>query len=45
MEDEFDENEKRLKDFSDTLDSLNNAMENHLKIIEKRSFTYRECQA
>lgn len=44
MEDEFDENEKRLKDFSELLDNLNRNMEGHLKVIEKRSSMYRDCQ-
>lgn len=44
MEDDFDENEKRLKDFSELLDRLNMEMEQHLEIIEERSAFYRDCQ-
>ncbi|XP_071040425.1 laminin subunit beta-1 isoform X2 [Parasteatoda tepidariorum] len=44
VEDEFDENEKRLKDFSDLLDKLNAEMEDHLNVIEARSAYYSGCQ-
>ncbi|XP_035224803.1 laminin subunit beta-1-like isoform X2 [Stegodyphus dumicola] len=44
MEDEFDDNERRLKDFSKELDELNMEMEGHLVVIEDRSAFYRDCQ-
>ncbi|XP_055926474.1 laminin subunit beta-1-like [Argiope bruennichi] len=44
MEDDFDENEKRLKDFSKILDELNREMDDHLAVIEERSGFYRDCQ-
>ncbi|XP_054721557.1 laminin subunit beta-1-like [Uloborus diversus] len=45
MEDEFDDNEKKLKNFSDLLDRLNMEMEGHLTFIEEKSAFYRDCQA
>lgn len=44
MEDDFDENEKRLKDFSELLDKLNMEMYDNLLVIEERSAFYRDCQ-
>lgn len=44
MEDEFDKNERRLKDYSDILDKLNQEMMDHLNVIEERSAHYRVCQ-
>ncbi|XP_064483603.1 laminin subunit beta-1-like isoform X2 [Ornithodoros turicata] len=44
MEDEFDENEKRLKDYSKILEQLNREMTQHLNLIEQRSNYYRVCQ-
>lgn len=44
MEDEFDENEKRLVDYSDILEMLNREMTGYLEHIDKRSSDYRSCQ-
>ncbi|KAH7975672.1 hypothetical protein HPB52_004057 [Rhipicephalus sanguineus] len=44
MEDEFDENEQRLKDYSGILEQLNQEMMGHLQRIDQRSTYYRECQ-
>ncbi|XP_077546511.1 laminin subunit beta-1 isoform X2 [Haemaphysalis longicornis] len=44
MEDEFDENEKRLTDYSEILEMLNREMTGYLEHIDKRSTYYRQCQ-
>lgn len=44
MEDEFDDNERRLKDYSQILEQLNREMTGYLDLIERRSTHYRECQ-
>ncbi|XP_054168822.1 laminin subunit beta-1-like isoform X2 [Oppia nitens] len=45
MEDSFHENEKRLTDYQQIIDNLNNEMMGHLNHIEMRSREYRTCQA
>lgn len=44
MEDEFNKNERRLRDLSDELDELNVQMTGYLVDIDKQSTDYRGCQ-
>uniref|UniRef100_T1JK44 Uncharacterized protein n=1 Tax=Strigamia maritima TaxID=126957 RepID=T1JK44_STRMM len=43
IENEYNQHEKLLKNFSEELETLNRKMTSHLKIIEARSVKYREC--
>lgn len=44
MEDDFVENERVLKDYSQILEQLNKEMSDHLMHIEMMSSNYRLCQ-
>jgi len=43
MEDEFDENEKRLNKYDDIIEKLNKEMEAHLIRIEEKAIHHRTC--
>lgn len=41
--DEFDDNERRLKEYLKSVDDLNGKMREHLQTIEKRAEFHRSC--
>ncbi|XP_074604898.1 laminin subunit beta-1 isoform X2 [Brevipalpus obovatus] len=44
IEDDFDENEKKLNRYADDIDKLNAEVLNYLKVIEERSIFHKNCQ-
>lgn len=43
LEDEFDDNERKIANYQKIIDDLNNQMKGHLKVIESRAEYHRSC--